>query len=134
VALTYLNPPGLADPSPYGYSQIAIGSPGSRPVFIAGQGGFMADGTLPSGFREQVRQALANLATALKAAGATMAAVGKLTVYIVDHNPERLGVFHEEFFRFIGGPGGPQPAATLVPVPALAVEAMLFEIDAIAAV
>jgi enamine deaminase RidA (YjgF/YER057c/UK114 family) len=134
VAVTYLSPSGLADPSAYGYSQIAIGSPGSRPIFIAGQGGFMADGTLPPDFRGQVRQALANLDTALKSAAATMADVGKLTVYIVGHNPERLGVFHEEFFRFVGGPSGPQPAATLVPVPALAVAAMLFEIDAIAAV
>lgn len=132
MALTYINPNGLADPSQFGFSHIAIGAPGSRPIFIAGQGGFTAEGVLPPGFREQVRQALANLDTALRAAGVSMADVGKLNVYIVGHDMERQGIFHEEFFRFIGE-NGPKPPATLIPVPGLAAEAMLFEIDAIAA-
>ncbi len=57
--LSLINPPGLYDPAPNGYSHVALLPPGARLAFIAGQGGETADGQLSEDFRQQVRQALA---------------------------------------------------------------------------
>ena len=126
---TMINPPGLYDPAPNGYSHIAMVAAGTRLAFIAGQGGETEDGRLSDDFREQVRQAMANLLIAIEAAGGEPSQVAKLTVLIVDHSEQRLGVLGEELERAFG----PQmkPACTLIPVPRLALDAMLFEIDAV---
>ncbi len=129
-ALTLINPEGLYDPAPNGYSHVASVVAGSRLVFIAGQGGETEDGTLAPDFRLQVRQALRNLAIAVAAAGARMSDIAKLTVLIVDHSEQRLQVFGEELTAALGA--GPKPACTLVPVPRLALDGMLFEVEAVA--
>jgi enamine deaminase RidA (YjgF/YER057c/UK114 family) len=126
------NPPGLYDPTANGYSHVAQVAAGARLVFIAGQGGENADSQLSSDFTEQVRQALENLQIALAAAGADVSDVAKLTVLIVDHSLERLKVFGEELHRVWGS--APKPTCTLIPVPRLALDGMLFEIEATAAV
>jgi enamine deaminase RidA (YjgF/YER057c/UK114 family) len=126
------NPPGLYDPTANGYSHVAQVAAGARLVFIAGQGGENADSQLSSDFAEQVRQALDNLQIALAAAGAEVSDVAKLTVLIVDHSLERLEIFGEELHKVWGS--APKPACTLIPVPRLALDGMLFEIEAMAAV
>lgn len=126
------NPPGLYDPTANGYSHVAQVAAGARLVFIAGQGGEDADSQLSTDFTEQVRQALDNLQIALAAAGAEVSDVAKLTVLIVDHSLERLEIFGEELHRVWGS--APKPACTLIPVPRLALDGMLFEIEATAAV
>lgn len=130
--LTIFNPAGLYDPTTNGYSHVAVAAPGAQVVFIAGQGGERADGTLPADFRLQVRQALSNLRTALAAAGAAVNDVAKLTVLVVDHSEERLLIFGAELESAWGG--GPKPTCTLIPVPRLALDGMLFEIEAIAVI
>lgn len=130
-AFTLTNPPGLYDPAPNGYSHLAVLKPGARLAFIAGQGGENEKGELPADFRAQVRQALGNLRTALKAAGAGTRDVLKLTVLIVDHSEARLHVFGEELAQAFGP--GPKPTCTLIPVPRLALDGMLFEVEAVAA-
>lgn len=125
------NPPGLYDPSANGYSHVAALPPGMRLVYIAGQGGENEKGELQADFRAQVRQALHNLATALGSVGATTKDVVKLTVLIVDHTEERLIVFGEELGRAFGP--GAKPTCTLIPVPRLALDGMLFEVEATAA-
>ena len=57
--------------------------------------------------------------------------VAKFTLYVVDHDKEKFRIIQEEF-----GPvwGDRKPAWTLAPVPALALEGMLVEIDVIAVV
>lgn len=99
-------------------------------MFIAGQGGEDESGALPPDFRLQVRQALDNLLIAVSAAGAGTADIAKLTVLIVDHTEERLHVFGEELERALGS--GPKPTCTLIPMPRLALDGMLFEVEAIA--
>ncbi|WP_217476281.1 RidA family protein [Stutzerimonas stutzeri] len=126
---TLLNPPGLYDPAPNGYSHIAMVPAGTRLAFIAGQGGETADGRLSSDFREQVRQAMANLLIAIEAAGGQTSQVAKLTVLIVDHSEQRLGILGEELARAFGAQM--KPVCTLIPVPRLALDGMLFEIDAV---
>lgn len=80
-------------------------------------------------FRDQVRQALRNLCIAIEAAGGTPAQIAKLGVLIVEHSEERLHIFGEELQRALGA--GPKPACTLIPVPRLALDGMLFEIEAV---
>ena len=130
--VTLINPAGLYDPSPYGYSHVAALRGDCRTVYIAGQGGENERAELSPDFRTQVRQALRNLQTALKAVGASSADVAKLTVLIVDHTEDKLRLFGSELKEAFGP--GPKPACTLIPVPRLALDAMLVEIEAVAAV
>lgn len=128
--LTLINPVGLYDPTANGYSHVASIAAGTRLVYLAGQGGETENGALAPDFRLQVRQALRNLGTALVAAGAGFADVAKLTVLIVDHSEQRLHVFGEELALAFGD--GAKPACTLIPVPRLALDGMMFEVEAVA--
>lgn len=102
----------------------------ARVIHIAGQGGETADGALSPRFEAQVAQALDNLSLALASAGATLADVAKLTVLVVDHDQDRLGILTDQIGR--RWPLGRTPTCTLIPVPRLALEGMLFEIEATA--
>ena len=128
--LTFINPPGLYDPRPNGYSHVVVAAAPARLIYIAGQGGESADGVLSEDFGTQVQQALTNLRSALAAAGADVAHVAKLTVLIVDHSEERLKIFGAALSATWGD--HPTPACTLIPVPRLALDGMLFEIEATA--
>ncbi|WP_030313975.1 RidA family protein [Streptomyces sp. NRRL B-3229] len=77
-----INPPELSPPTGFSHAVVATGS---RVVFLAGQTALDADGkvvgeTLP----EQFERALANLLTALRAAGGTPADLARVTVYATD--------------------------------------------------
>jgi enamine deaminase RidA (YjgF/YER057c/UK114 family) len=126
--LTLVNPPHLHDPRPNGYSTAAITPATGSLAFISGQGGQDATGALSPDFAAQVEQAYANLAAVLDALGASPAQVAKLTVYVVDHQTWKLGPLTEAVLRHFG-PN--PPAQTLVPVPKLAIDPMLFEVEAI---
>ncbi|WP_368562318.1 RidA family protein [Pseudoxanthomonas sp. UTMC 1351] len=126
------NPPGLYDPAPNGYSHVAIVKPGAKWLWIAGQGGETQDGALSPDFRTQVRQAFSNLKTALASAGAGTRDVLKLTVLVVAHSEERLHLFGAELEAAFGPHH--KPACTLIPVPRLALDGMLFEVEAVAAI
>ena len=128
--LSFINPPGLYDPRPNGYSHVVVADAPARLIYIAGQGGENVDGVLSEDFGTQVKQALDNLQTALKAAGADLANVAKLTVLIVGHSEERLRMFGGALSAVWGD--NPAPACTLIPVPRLALDGMLFEIEATA--
>lgn len=130
-AFTLSNPDDLYDPRSNGYSHVAEVTPGTRLLFIAGQGGEDAKGNLAPDFSQQAIQALANLETALASRGASLAQVFKLTLLIVDHDTERLRAWVMEANRIWAE--GRQPVCTLIPVPRLALEGMLIEIDAVAA-
>jgi enamine deaminase RidA (YjgF/YER057c/UK114 family) len=126
------NPPGLYDPSPNGYSHVAVVKPGAKWLWIAGQGGETQDGALSPDFRAQVRQAFSNLKTALASAGAGTDDVLKLTVLVVAHSEARLHIFGAELEAAFGPRH--KPACTLIPVPRLALDGMLFEVEAVAAI
>ncbi|EPC03137.1 hypothetical protein L861_22775 [Litchfieldella anticariensis FP35 = DSM 16096] len=128
--MTLMNPAGLYDPAPNGYSHVASIAPNARLVFIAGQGGENEAGELSPDFRVQVQQAFQNLLTALHVAGARAQDVVKLSVLVVDHSEEKLHVFGEELGAALGE--GMKPTCTLIPVPRLALDGMLFEVEAVA--
>nr|WP_217436050.1 RidA family protein [Pseudomonas putida] len=125
------NPEGLYDPSGNAYSHVAEVRADSRLLFIAGQGGEDSNGQLPPLFAEQARQALANLELALASKGASLAQVFKLTLLIVEHSEPRLRQWVAEADRAWGP--HMKPACTLIPVPRLALDGMLVEIEAVAA-
>ena len=126
--LTIVNPPSLGDPTPLGYSTAVIAPAGARVAYVSGQGGQDATGALSPDFASQVAQAYANLGAALDGLGARPDQVVKLTVFVVDHDMSKLGVLTgavKEMF------GATLPAQTLVPVSKLAVDGMLFEVEAV---
>jgi enamine deaminase RidA (YjgF/YER057c/UK114 family) len=129
MQMTIINPAGLYDPVPNGYSHAVVTEGGTRIAFIAGQGGEDRTGALSPQFKDQVRQAYANLGVALDAIGARPDQVAKITTHVVDYDQSLLDVMTQcvkEMF------GDTLPAQTLVPVPRLALDGMLFEVDAIA--
>lgn len=129
VALTIVNPPDLYDPTPHGYSHAVVAKGGTRLAFIAGQGGEDANGALSADFAEQLRQAYANLRRALDAVGARPDQVTKITTYVVNYDPAMQAVMSGQVTATFGKD---LPAQTLVPVPRLALDGMLFEVDAVA--
>jgi enamine deaminase RidA (YjgF/YER057c/UK114 family) len=82
VGVERINPAELGRPS--GFSH-AVAVTAGRVVFLAGQVGLGPDGKLVGGgVVAQFEQALANLLTALAAAGGRPGDLGSLTIYIVD--------------------------------------------------
>jgi enamine deaminase RidA (YjgF/YER057c/UK114 family) len=127
-----VNPKGLSDSSHYGYAQITVVPPNTTLVYVAEQLGENEKGNFSMDFTAQLKQAFANLRTALAAVGATPEQVVKITILSVDHDAEKQQLISLE--RNTLWQGTQKPASTLIPVPRLAVEGLLFEIDAIAAI
>lgn len=126
-----INPVGLYDPSQNGYTHVAIVPPGATIIYVAGQGGEDENGNLVDDFTVQLRQAFANLRVALTAAGARPEHVVKLTTLVVDHSSSKLQQLAAQVQEMWGDK---TPTQTLIPVPRLAVEGMLFEVDAVAVI
>jgi enamine deaminase RidA (YjgF/YER057c/UK114 family) len=126
-----INPAGLYDPSPNGYTRVAIAPPGATIIYIAGQDGEDENGNLVGDFAAQLKQAFANLRIALTAAGASAEHVVKLTTLVVDHNESKLQQLGAELQAMWGEQ---TPTQTLIPVPRLALDGMLFEVDAVAVI
>ena len=127
MATKFVNPPGLYDPSVNGYSHIGVVEHPKKMVFIAGQGGEASDGSLPGTFSGQVKNALSNLRVAIDAADCALDEVVKINTYIVDYDESKLAEMNKHLVQFFTPS---LPTQTLVPVPRLALDGMLFEIDA----
>lgn len=126
-----INPAELGPPS--GFSH-AVSVTADRMVFLAGQLGANRDGVIvPGGIVAQFEQALANLLTALAAAGGAPGDLVSLTIYLIDvtdyqaHSRE-IGVV----WRRQAGTG--YPAMAGVGVTRLWFPEALVEIQGIAAV
>lgn len=82
MSIERVNPPSLAAPS--GFAHAVVATEG-RLVFLAGQTALDASGAVVgSTVAEQFKQALANLLTALAAAGGQPEHLASLTIYAVD--------------------------------------------------
>jgi enamine deaminase RidA (YjgF/YER057c/UK114 family) len=127
VPATIVNPAGLHDPVPFGYSHVVDSG---ALVVVAGQYGSDAEGRPASEeFATQVEIAFGHLATALGAVGLGTRDVVRLGTYVVDHDLGKLAVLGEHLARIWGSR---PPAQTLIGVAGLALPGMLFEVDAIA--
>ncbi len=134
MAVQLMNPEGL--PKPEHYCQLAIAS-GSRTVYLSGQVARDADGD-PVGegdLAAQAEQAFRNVLTGLGAAGASYADVAKVTIYVVDWEPSKLGALGEGIGRVAGELGiDPTKPTTMISVAGLGEPDLLIEIEAIAVV
>jgi len=88
MSMELINPAELAKPS--GYSH-AVRASGTTTVHLAGQTALDSVGQMVgSTIVEQFEQALANLLTALRAAGGAPGQLASLTIYIVDMDDYRV--------------------------------------------
>ncbi|MDN3692339.1 RidA family protein [Chryseobacterium tructae] len=125
------NPETLFDPTPFAFSHATSGIGNGKYVFISGQsGGEDLHHHLSEDFRQQVQFALKNLETVLKEYHLKPDDVLKITVLIVDHDQEKLKIWTEEMHKV--WKNNKFPASTLIPVPKLALDGMMVEVDAIA--
>lgn len=128
LKLEIVNPKNLYDPTPNGYSTAVIIPRNVRVAYVSGQGGQDSTGALSPDFAVQVRQAYANLGAALDGLGARPDQVAKLAVFVVDHDMSKLEVLTRSVKEMFGET---LPAQTLIPVPKLAIDPMLFEVEAV---
>ncbi|MBT2383773.1 RidA family protein [Streptomyces sp. ISL-11] len=129
MSLERINPGALSPPT--GFSH-AVTATGGRLVLLAGQtaldaGGELVEGGLP----EQFERALANLLTALRAAGGTPRDLARVTVYTTDvaayrAHARELGVVWRRLA------GRDYPAMAVIGTTRLWDERALVELDGIA--
>ena len=129
MARNTLNPETLFNSTQYGFSQIAISTPG-KIVFISGQVAWDENEHIIGGndLEKQTRKALDNLRIAIESVGGTMENIMMLRIYKVDFQQEDgaiiTSVLKENF-----GDSNP-PASTWVSVKGLANEGFMIEIEA----
>jgi len=125
----HLQPAELFESQQHSFSQVVVTPPGQL-VFVSGQIAWDRDMNLIGGtsIAAQARQALANLKHALEAAGATVADITTLRVYIVDFRPEYFAELSPEFKQFFANVL--PPASTWIGVQALAGPDLMIEIEA----
>ena len=126
--VTYMNPGGIADPSPSGFT--AVVKAGST-VYIAGMvaqdenGNVVGEGDAEA----QTRQIWHNIGVAVAAAGGSLADIVKTTTYVT-------GIEHGAAVRRVRGELFPEnpPTSTLLVVSELANPAYVVEIESIAVI
>jgi 2-iminobutanoate/2-iminopropanoate deaminase len=95
-------------------------------IYISGQLGVRPDGMLPDSFQAQVRQALENVRTVLRAAGSDLSLVAKVNIYVTDFSKLReMNEVYPEYFPH-------RPAKTTVEISRLDKGAQI-EVEVIAA-
>jgi reactive intermediate/imine deaminase len=114
---------GLAEPLSHYTDAVRFGGI----LFVSGLTAHNGDGKIVGADAAgQTRQILANLKLVLDAAGATMADVLKVTVFLTDINDRAaINPVRQEFF------GAARPASTLIEVSRLALPEMKVEIEAV---
>jgi 2-iminobutanoate/2-iminopropanoate deaminase len=120
------NPPELPIPAAFSHA-VAVPS-NACTVYVAGQVGRRADGTIPKGIDAQTRVVFENLGCVLHSAGLTLEDLVKTTVFLTDRADQAtfLRVRSEIL-------GSNRPASTLIYVSGLASPGFCVEIEAVAA-
>jgi enamine deaminase RidA (YjgF/YER057c/UK114 family) len=126
-----INPPSVFPSLEHGFSQAVVAS-GRRTVYVSGQTAWDSQKRLIGGaeLEGQARQAFANLRAVVEAAGATLADVVSVRIYVVDYRPEKAAPVGRAFRQFFSG--DVKPASTWVGVAALADPGFLIEVEATA--
>jgi len=132
VEKKYINPDTLM--TPRGFTQVVTIAGPAKLLFISGQVAIDKEGKVvgPGDLKAQIRQAARNLKDALTAAGATAADIVKTNTYIVNYKQSDYSAMREARAELF--PDGEPPASTMVGVTSLAVDGLLVEMEAIAAV
>lgn len=123
-----INFSGEYDSRSYSYSQAVLVSHPQEILYISGQVGINYPNEVKS-FEEQIDLAYENIEKVLKSVGLTFDNVVKVTELVVGNSHARLESVNNKkkkvFLKFF-------PASTYIPVDSLAVEGMLFEVEAVA--
>lgn len=125
MTIQQVNPDTMHTNPAYAQGTIA---PAGRTLYVGGQNGVDAEGTLLEGAEAQVAQAMRNVLTVLDAAGASQKDVAKLTIYL---HPSLSG--ESGFAAALPIWGQHATAITVVQVAGFARPGVLVEIEAIAA-
>ncbi len=123
--ITIRNPRARPAPETYHHG-IEISGP-TRTLYIAGQIGTLADGSIPTGIADQADAVFANMKLVLDEAGMTFADIVKTTVFLT--NPADRAGFSEVRARYFASA---KPTSTLLYVAGLARPEMVVEVEAIA--
>ncbi len=117
----------LGNSKPPGFTHVVTSPPGKM-IFISGQGGAAADGTMPADFPTQAKNTFENLRKCLALAGADFSNVVKINYYVTDlENTAELRRVRSGYLNMTN-----PPAATLVR--AGLGTGLLLEVEAIAIV
>ncbi len=115
-------------------SAISTIATGSKILYLSGQTGQVADGSVAGpDLKSQATQALKNIKTALAANGAGLADVAKIVFYVVDWNIDKLGPLMESAIEVFGDEF-PLTATTLIGVASLFEAQYLIEVDVTAVI
>ncbi|HYF60187.1 MAG TPA: RidA family protein [Burkholderiaceae bacterium] len=126
MSVEFIDPPGVPRA---GYSHVAVVT-GGRTIHVSGQVAVDEQGrVVGTTFEAQAERVFDNLERALAAAGATLAHVAKMNVYVVGLDAARVKAFREIRGRRFGEH---RPASTLVGTTALVVPEFMLEVEVVA--
>jgi enamine deaminase RidA (YjgF/YER057c/UK114 family) len=123
--VTIRNPEGRPAPEHYHHG-VEVSGP-VRTLYVSGQIGVAADGTVPEGIEAQARLVYANMKLVLAEAGMDFSNLVKSTVFLV--NREDRAAFAAVRAE---ATGGIKTASTLVFISGLVLPELLVEVEAIA--
>ena len=130
----FINPSALPNWEQRFSQIVVIAHETSKTVYLSGQVSVDENQNLISegDLRAQALRAFQNLEVALAAAGASVADVVKLNIYVKDFKPEDVGAVGEALRKHFSQKN--LPASTWLGVQSLAKEGFLIEVDAVAVV
>ncbi|MFT5134923.1 MAG: enamine deaminase RidA (YjgF/YER057c/UK114 family) [Gammaproteobacteria bacterium] len=128
-----LQPDALFRSADFGFAQV-VSAEGKKLIFCAGQTAWDKELNIIGGddLALQMEKTLENVGHALKAAGGSLKDVVRLTIYIVNYNPDQLDTIAGVLGKFFDKDA--LPANTLLGIQSLALPDFLVEIEATAVV
>jgi enamine deaminase RidA (YjgF/YER057c/UK114 family) len=128
-----LQPDTLFASGDFGFAQV-VSCEGKKLVFCAGQTAWDKELNIvgEDDLATQMTKTLENVEHALVAADATLKDVVRLTIYVVDYHPDKLGTISEVLGRTFDKDS--LPANTLLGIQSLALPEFMVEIEATAVV
>jgi enamine deaminase RidA (YjgF/YER057c/UK114 family) len=126
------NPSTIAAPTG-AYSHGIEVAPDARWLYVTGQVGLDAAGTMATTIEEQCRLAFGNLGEILASAGMTTDDLVRVNAYVIDPRYIEAYAVARDAFLDSGESGGAVPASTVLVVSALADPTMWVEVEAVAA-
>jgi enamine deaminase RidA (YjgF/YER057c/UK114 family) len=127
-----LQPKGLFESAPLGFSQVVTSPPGKQ-IFLAGQVGVDTNLEVVSDdLGAQAKQAASNVICALEAAGASVDDLMHVRVFVVNLDGEGMRAVGPALESLKGSDG--HAAQTMIGVQALALPTLRIEIEATAVV
>ena len=125
--ISRVNPGGTVDTRIFGYTSAIETSGDGRYIFVSGVFSIDESGKIiGTTFKEQIEKTFSNVRVILSHFNAKPENIVKTTSLIVNHKEEYLSILHDQTKKLFGNE---PPTSTVIPVPRLALDSMLFEIE-----